>query len=303
MIETPSVADYAKGMASFMTNPLKIGSEMLEKSVVLRDRYDKKTFVAEATDISKKAAARELGGASSAMDFLDLPLETADKITTVSGYYSVYTSWKQEFLKRGKSPEDAERLAIRKADNVVERTQSSTDWLGKSQLESNFLGRLLVSFKNAPIKMLNAQIHAIMNWKRGRISAKDALKTTFVYSMALPALYTTLRYETAKAIFGEEDEKDLSGEIVRNMMMTPLTSLPYVGDLASLAVERLKGNNYRFSPSILMQPVESGLTVFGDLGEEKYGEATVEALRAMGLMMGVPYSNTILREAKKSLRD
>lgn len=303
-MEARSIGDYTKGMVEFMRSPLELGRSALEKSIVLQTRYDKKTFLEEATNLSQKASIRDVAGTSSFLDKLDLPLEKADMVTTISGWHTVYSSWKREFKQRGFDDVKAENLAVREADASVLRTQSSTDWMGKSQYESSELGRALISFSNQPVKMLNVMQHAVINARRGKMSKAQAAKILFTYSTLIPALYATLQTVTKRGVaaaFGQEDEQDLGKNIINAMISSPMGGLPLVGGVAQFVLGKAQGKNYDYAPFILTQPVNVLGSAFAEASQGDLDEATVELAKMSAMLLGVGYVQSPASAVKKNL--
>lgn len=237
------------------------------------------------------------------------PLEAADRITTTLGASGVFEDRVDYYQKRGRSLEQARVEAGRDIADVITRTQSTQNFLGKSNLEKRSgIGQTFTTLRNQPNKIARAGVQAVIDYREGKISKKEMAQFLYWNNVVQPTMYYTLRYGTkgvmaalsaavvgnvlgneegAEAIMDKAKGEGFMGGLAANMVNNA-TGFLVIGDLINLALENgVRGKNYEFRPSVLQAVFDDITSMFTQFNAGDWDEGAVLGIRALSRKYGI----------------
>lgn len=241
-----------------------------------------------------------------------IPLNIADKITTLSGASGLWEVKVKEFMDAGKSLEESRRLAGRFIDSTITSSQSTRSLLGKSKLElSSDVMQAFTVLQNQPNKLALANALAVKKLRRGELTVKQFTDFVVWNSVIQPALYTSIRAAVGAGLAAalpqdkkkqEEEQPSLAQNIVAGAVEQN-TGFMLVGQLVRTLMANFAGKNYELRPSVLQVLFDGIIDASRQAGSGDYDEAALisarEVLRTLKLGAVVP----LLEAYRKALAE
>lgn len=242
---------------------------------------------------------------------LAVPLEKMDAITSTLGSAGIFNDRAEYYKSIGRSTKDAYRLAGQDVAKTITNTQSTRDYLGKSNLEKRSgVGQAITTLRNQPNKVFRAGINAIADYRAGKINRKELASFLAWNNVMQPTLYYSLRYGTkgvmslltagALSAIGqskaaeEVKKKAFEGgakgfaEGLGASIFTNATGAFGVGDVLNLALENgLRGKNYELRPSVVQAVFDDIASVTTQASAGDLDEAALYGIRALSRSYGL----------------
>lgn len=247
-------------------------------------------------------------GIEKAKSTFAVPLELADKVTTVLGASGIFNDRVELYQERGISLEESRTLAGKDIADIITRTQSTRSYLGKSNFEKRTgYGQILSTLRNQPNKIARALPNAIIDFRKGKMTRKQLASFIYWNNVVQPAMYYTLRHGTKLALGGvgaallasmgdeegaEEAWADAKGSgFTRGVaynMANNATGFLGIGDFINLVIENgLLGKNYEYRPSVVQALGEDIVQAAVQFHSGDWDEATVLMVRATSRANGI----------------
>lgn len=239
-----------------------------------------------------------------------IPLEKMDSFTTMRAASGVFEAQKNYYVSQGFDLEKAKSLAGADVDSIVTRTQSTRQYIGKTQLEAGSL-RYLVQLRQQPIKIARANFEAGKLLRQGRITGKQFAQFFLWNNVVQGAAYVALRSVPsymmlvgAKAAYdilgkeaaADEKEKDLKRasdpkQIATSMglnMISNVIGLPVIGDVANTIVQNAAhGTNFEFRPTLFDTLADDFVAAGKQWGDGDIDESAILGIRAISRGAGI----------------
>lgn len=213
--------DFTLGVLDFWKNPVE-NIKILKQSDFLKfrgqniDRDIKAALDSEAYKAFRKT--------DSFINRLMLNVQLGDQGSIIVGGWAVY----KRALNQGKTHEQA----LKEFAEVSNASQQSGDLSEQSGFQrGGSLAKMFTMFMTSPNQYLRKEMGAIRNYRNGRITAKEAAKTLFIFHFFLPMLFQWV------SDFGRFDPK----EQLRAAIFGSLNGLFIVGDLLEALLRRALG--------------------------------------------------------------
>jgi len=297
---TAKLSDYPKYILEYARSPREALQYVYDNSPTFRRRYELKSYLREINVKNAKEIARDFSGKKSLKDIADIPLAKMDKLGISPGMYASMKSWEAEFKSRGKSPEEAKQLAVEKAEWFLDNTQSSTDWTGKGGFERGLIGKLIISFANQPIKMMNYMVMSTVNLKRGKITPTQYAARFAATAILSSATYAALNQGSRNAVKwlsgGELDDEDsIWKRVLSEIAFGPIQGMPYVRDAFNMGYRSITGQYTKTPTPVALVSFEE---VVGGLRQIPSGDldnAIVHFLKAGAAYTGAGWTRDFLK--------
>lgn len=247
--------DFMAGLSDLAANP-KNALDVLRQSNLWQNRPGTidQDFQAMFSDKSKlNFLSRRPSLAKMLMTFITY----GDKGALYLGGYARYYAER----KAGKTHEQA----LRSFELSTERAQqsSSADQLSELQRSPYPLARMLTQFMSAPNSLFRAQLSALIEFKKGRISNQEFAKKMFIYHVLIPQIFTVVANG-----FSWDDEDQL-----RALIIGQINGVFLFGELIEAVVSKALTDEY------FPMDIRNPLAVFLQLMDSLVGEkASVNAL-------------------------
>ena len=146
----------------------------------------------------------------------------------------------------------SKKEAFKKFEKATLRAQQSglTTSLSQFQQNKTVFARILMAFKNTPAQYLRKMGDATIAYHNKDISAAQYAKTMTIYGVIQPTLYVMAGWayrEGFRALGrlfrgGPPPEGDpLWKEILKQMIVNPVTAIPFISDVTNFAVKKAMG--------------------------------------------------------------
>ena len=207
-------------------------------------------------EAKRRAAARFY---KSAIDKALINVKWGDAIG-LSGGVPVYLAWKDVYMSRGMSESEADQAAIQKFEAVVDRTQQSNTFFGKSEFQNNPVWRYFAMYQTAPIQNFNNANYHMQELLRGIKAAhnkqpiKSRMKGTLLqnaiglinFGIIQPSAYVYLSFLGAAKVmtfFQRDDEDEAPGEADKELMKAFVAgnfeAIPITGSIIEFLVDKI----------------------------------------------------------------
>lgn len=255
----------------------------------------------------KSAAGR---GVQKIQDVTGRPLEGADTWTTLRGAAGLFTDRVLTYQKKGMSLEESRVKAGQDVDAFIIETQSTPNYIGKSQLELQpSLLQAFTNLRNQPNKVIHGNWVALERFWRGEMTGKEL--TTYLYwnNLVQPVAYGTLRYGAGlatSAVLGAglsmvgadtaaQDQwkkfknGNLAKESMASILNTALTGTFIAGDISEMILNNaFFGKNYEIRPGVLQTLWQDLSKVSTEWAAGDVDEASILAIRGITRSIGLP---------------
>ncbi len=274
--EFVTIPEFIAGVSEALINPAKV-LRALGDSALLQERGS--NLEKQIADIASGDAAKQFKKDPTVERMLGIFIELGDKGAIVVGGWSVYKA----AIKRGLTHEQA----IVEFERATSSRQQSADLDRLSGLQrSGALGRLFSQFLSAPNAYLRAELQAIRQLQRGKITPQEFGKKIAIYHLLLPALFQFI----SDGFRYEEDKQAVA------MILGSLNGYFILGDLlkqgVSLAVGakayQSKGINFYGALNDATKGAADALEAGLDGNLEDFADATIEMSKAAGKLAGKP---------------
>jgi len=302
--DSPTKGRFKVGVAKTLENlPL-----MYEYAPSLKARFE----LVPEEQIRRVATDRNLftRATDKLADVLRIPLETADKITTLTGASGIWETKVAEYLAAGKDLETARRLAGRFIDTTIMKTQSTRSFFGKSQIEmSNDLFKAMAALQNQPNKIARANVEAVRKFREGKMTVRQLADFLVWNAVIQPAAYASIRAATGATIVGatdlitkptqdEKNEREEKNAPLRKDVAFSLleqnTGFLVLGGILKTAVARISGKNFEYRPALLSSVIDETMEMLDEIGAGDYNEAAVLSLRTTLRTLGIGFFSPML---------
>jgi hypothetical protein len=296
--------DFWKGVKNAKANK----ADVLQYSPAVRTRLE-----ATPSELMSQFTG-DKGKITRALDRLKewqaVPLEKMDAVTTIRGASGIFEAQKNHYLSEGFDLEKSKRLAGADVDDIITRTQSTRQYIGKSKLEAGAL-RYFVQLKQQPTKIFRGNIEAAKLLRQGRITTKQYASFVVWNNIVQGTAYTALRsiptfllaqaaLNGYKAIGDQKaaDEKQkqidqnfslngLAGDAAFNSV-TSATNAPIIGDMLTTLVQNTAfGKNYEYRPSLINTLVDDLMEAGKQAANGDYDEGVTSAIRMISRGAGI----------------
>lgn len=274
--EFVTIPEFIDGTFEFLTNPKKVFDTLKDSELLAERGANPEKQIA---DIANTDAAKQFRKSQSVDRFLGLFIELGDKGAIVAGGWSVYKAAR----KKGLTHEQA----ITEFERATAARQQSADLDKLSGLQrSGALGRLFSQFLSAPNAYLRAEMEAIRQFSRGKITARDFGKRMAIYHLLLPSLFQFI----ADGFRYEEDKQAVA------MILGAMNGYFILGDLLKQGISRAvgtdsfraKGINFYSALNEATEGAVEALDAVLDNDMEDFFEAMGEVAQAAGKLTGQP---------------
>jgi len=267
----------------------------------------------DATKVIRDTVGRKSSTGRTIQKLQDLtgrPLENADSWTTLRGAAGLFADRVETYQKRGMSLEESRAKAGEDVDSFIIQTQSTPNYLGKSQLElqpSVLQG--FTNLRNQPNKVIHGNKVAFERFRKGDMTSKELATYLYWNNLVQPIAYGTLRYGAGVATSGalgaglaavgatsasEEQFKKLKNEdlkknAIASILNTNLTGSFLVGDVAEMFINNLFfGKNYEIRPGVLQTLWDDFSRASQEWASGDIDEAGLLGIRSTSRMAGIP---------------
>lgn len=276
--------DFAAGIADFLAHPAE-ASRILDQSEMMKARgANLERDINLAIKSAEFGNFRRVKNLRNAMFWF---VQAGDRASVQLGGWSVYRYHRQVL---GKSHEEA----LREFEQATSRTQqtSDIDQLSRLQSSPSLMGRAVTMFMSGQNQFYRREMRAMLDLKRGQISAGEAAKKVFLYHFLLPMFYQFV------ADFGRWDDENQ----MRAAMFGSLNGMFIAYDMVNELAMRLMGEQSlpRRNPALTFaQDIMSGVFKMTDedAAPEDIAEGTMKLMTGAGELAGLPLGriNDIIR--------
>lgn len=277
------VGSYFANVAKFWMNPRENYKFMKENSTFLQERLNKgySDEIRLAMDAAESGKMHTYGRLKHKMAELGfLMFEGVDRLVSLPGMFSAYQYKYNELLKNGLSPEQAKSDAMYFAESLTKNLRESGRIDTKSELEmQSTLMKALNLFRSQQAK-INAQLaDNIRNWRSGRGDKKVIAQRLALGWIILPLIYQYIANRQAS-----DKEK------ITNAIVSPLTNIPIVGNIAQVILDNLFKHQYTYRPSVISAFADDLTRAAKDLVGKNGGldKALIDFVDAFGKVEGLP---------------
>lgn len=299
LTEMPTLP-WTKLSAQFWADPLKNARELMDKSEMLKSRYDLGSFDRDVKlAFSKGASADKLSGMSGFKEQVMSLIMLGDKASVLAGGWPVYKYHLDKLLAEGVPQAEAEKKAVEVFERVTKRTQQAGDVedLGAIQRAGSF-GNLFTLFMTSPVQYWriteaaarNLGLFESMGGSSARGSKASNLKKIFIMWVVLPMLFQ----------FVSDGFQWRQKRQSRAALLGPLGYPVILGDALDTLARKLTGDDVfqdSYTPSALTAVVNAGTTVakaFSLFDKKTTAEDVYGVVKEMAILggnaAGVPVS-------------
>lgn len=281
-IELPT-KDFFGGIADFWKDPLGHAKFLFDNSGVLQERFGD-GFERDVKYAIQKGYDKKLARANNLSEVMFLPARNADKLTVYMGSWASYRSGYNQAVAEGKTPEQAERIGIEKAETITNRIQESSRLDTLSQLQrGGSLAKLFTMFQSQQSKYLRVMMNAGRNYKAGRTPAAEAAKRIAWAWILVPFLYNLVADQ-----FIDKKYREGSGGLVTRTLLGPLTYPLIVGQMVQQIYGWTAGERFGYQATPVesfMNDIQNAITKFKS---DDAISGTSYMLDTAGKLSGVP---------------
>ena len=304
------LGDLLKGYALMMVKPMQMWEFVTSRSTMMANRSADLMIQAIKDSMGDPNNGRFQRFMAKAEGVGMAPLEWVDKFCVAGGWLGVYNTRLDENLAKGMSSAEAEKAAVKAADEVVYRTQPTGTKTENARLfrSGNAAVRLILQFQSAMnVVWNNVTSDASMDFRRAREGDGKALARLVGH---------TVGYAMAGIILGaiqdgfkpDDDDSELKakarkiGTVVSWAASQGVESMPIVGSAVSDAMAGLLSGQVSYNTSFEIFPTAAAvLEGFGRLGNVVWADDAEKRMNALkssaksllkggSLMFGLPYS-------------
>lgn len=167
----------------------------------------------------------------------------------------------QSKMKEGMSKADA----FREFDIRSEETQQTSLSVFKTDIQNDTdaYKRLFTAFKSGIMSSMSKMISSQVMYNRGEISAKQHLKTMTIFGAVVPAMYGAAGHLVGQLLSGfrdgEDEEGDVTKDMIKNIVMTPFNAFALVSIAANM-VEQAVEYGHAFPTNIpIFSEIQKGI--------------------------------------------
>lgn len=237
-MENMSAVEWTKGFMEGILHPRQTAEYMWKNAPFLEARFKKGST--EAINAAIKGAESIGVNKASYVKALTSLVRSGDITAIIFGGYPL-----------------AKTQGFKAFESATLKGQQSglSSSISQFQNSKNPFTRLFLAFKNTSNQYFRKQVDAIISYQNKDISAAQLAKTTLIYSVIQPIAYvsagTVTREVTGalgRAIFGRSDEEDieekaekLMNDIMTQLVVSPVNSIPLLNDLVKTAMRKATG--------------------------------------------------------------
>jgi hypothetical protein len=236
-MENMPVLEWSKYFMAGLANPKEAFDYMWKNSPYLQARYGN-GYNEQLSRIMKQSKSfSQLSEWANALTFLT---KIGDMGAIVYGGYPL-----MKYLEaQGKTTAEAE-VIFREATMRGQQSGLGASISGL-QASRNPFTRMFTAFKNTPQQYLRKIVDVQFQFANGDISAEQFVKTISIYAIIQPALFGFVSGLIPYALGGGDDDESFWeyswGNIMRNVLLSPLLAIVLVGDISSAIYNRINGD-------------------------------------------------------------
>lgn len=233
--EHVSTLEWLKAFGKVIKNP-KAAIDFMMKDEYLKDRLTR----ANLNEAMKNQVDNKLFSKMSLLtDYFSLNMRLGDLFNLTLGG----RAYVQVLLDKGYTKEQAFELFRRKT--IADQQSSIPSTLSNLQRNSknNPFARLLFAYQNTPHQYFRICANAVIKAKQGKMSKKQAVKTTFIYWWLLPFIFN-MAGSLSPILYLTTGDPD---EIYNDMLIAclgPITCIPFFGEMARALFSGVTGQEY-----------------------------------------------------------
>jgi hypothetical protein len=259
--ENMPTGKWAAGFFSGMTDPQATFKYMWDNAPFLEERFNKgyseaiKEAVRGAEMIGKNKYQWTKG--------LTALVRAGDVTAIIYGGYP-YVKYLEPIVGKEKAFEMFRKQTL-KSQQAGERSS-----LSQFQNWNHPISRLFLAFKNTANQYLRKQADAIISYRNGDISKEQLVKTTIIYSVLNPIMYSYMGIALSsgtkavgEALFGtyNDDDRDAEStlmELLVQILINPFIAVPILDDISQFAVKNMVGQStYKMFNTPLFDDIEN----------------------------------------------
>ena len=233
--EHVSTLEWLNAFGKVIKNP-KAAIDFMMKDEYLKDRLTR----ANLNEAMKNQVDNKLFSKMSLLtDYFSLNMRLGDLFNLTLGG----RAYVQVLLDKGYTKEQAFELFRRKT--IADQQSSIPSTLSNLQRNSknNPFARLLFAYQNTPHQYFRICANAVIKAKQGKMSKKQAVKTTFIYWWLLPFIFN-MAGSLSPILYLTTGDPD---EIYNDMLIAclgPITCIPFFGEMARALFSGVTGQEY-----------------------------------------------------------